>query len=221
MEREEKYTISAGNSPLLEPVYFQEFKKLLAAYENHELSFMDFWNKAEDFREGYWSNCISVIDTYTIEQHYGMESIVLDVTYNIKVALFFAFYKLVNIRENYYDYVKIGKDEYKNSVVYVLKTQTDLPDLESWKYTDIAVGGYKCTRPIRQECTSLTAGMDSINRAASEIVAIIKFSDHFILPEDIPKKEYLFPSAEEDPFWDAVMKNEPDDKVIMRYIFNK
>ncbi len=221
MERIEKESIISFLRPFLHNVYYEQFNDLWLQFENGEILHQDFCDRAESFRDKLWNNYISNTDASTVEQHYGIDSRMLDVTFDIKIALFFAFNNLVKIKNSYYDYVEIGKKEYTNAVVFVLKPHTDLLDILEWKYDDIEINGYKCIRPIRQQCTSLSSSIDAINEAASEVVAIIKFDKEFELPTDIPEKDYLFPSPKEDPFFEALIRLNPDAKEIMRYVFHE
>lgn len=107
---------------------------------------------------------------------------------------------MVKIKNSYYDYVEIGKKEYTNAVVFVLKPHTDLLDILEWKYDDIEINGYKCIRPIRQQCTSLSSSIDAINEAASEVVAIIKFDKEFELPMIYQKKTIYSHRQKKIPF---------------------
>lgn len=220
MERIEKESVISFLRPFLHNVYYEQFNDLWLQFSNGKISHEDFYDQAETFRDGLWSNYISNTDASTVEQHYGIDSRMLDVTFDIKIALFFAFNNLVKIESSYYDYVEIGKKEYTNAVVFVLRPHTDLQDIIEWKYDDIEVNGHKCIRPIRQQCTSLSSSIDAINEAASEIIAIIRFSEEFVLPSDMPEKSYLFPSPKEDPFFEALIRLNPDAKEIMRYVFH-
>lgn len=205
---------------LLHDLFYKDFNKTLELYKSKMIDFEEFYYRAENEREIMWEYDISKVDLRTIKQHYGLESNVLDVTYSIETALFFAFNKFKKMDNGYYDYVLVDENERKNSVLYILIPQTDLPDIIEWKYQKLSVKNLECTRPIRQECTSLPVDIDSMNRAASEVKVIIKFSKEFLLPTNIPKKEYLFPSAEEDPFYNYLLNNEYAKDKVIKYIYH-
>lgn len=212
--------LPAFNSTILRELYNVEIKRLLELYTKNQICFDEFYNKMDDYREIMWQNNISELDLHTIEQHYGLDSNVLDVTFNVDTALFFAFNKLVNIKQNYFDYSIIDKNEYKNAVLYILVPQSTLEDINEWKYTEIKIMDTECVRPVRQECTSLPVDVDAINRAASEVVSVIRFSDDFVLPDNVPKKDYLFPSSKDDPFYKYLLKNEQIKEKVMQFVFH-
>lgn len=221
MDRESpNLSLTSFDDPLLYDLFYKDFNNNLELFKNKKINFEEFYCRAEDDRETMWQEDIRKVDLCTIKQHYGFESNVLDVTYSIETALFFAFNRLVKIKDNYYDHILIDKTEYKNSVLYILIPQTDLLDIAEWEYQKINVNGLECVRPIRQKCTSLPVDMDSMNRAASEVKVVIKFSKDFLLPDNIPKKEYLFPSAEEDPFYEYLLKNEYTKDKVIRYTYH-
>lgn len=208
------------DDPILHDLFYKDFNYTLELFKNKKIDFEEFYWMSEDNREMMWQDDIRKVDLYTLKQHYGFDSNVLDVTYNIETALFFSFNKLVKVKENFYDYTLIDKTEYKNPVLYILIPQTDLPNITEWEYQKINVKGIECVRPIRQKCTSLPVDIDSMNRAASEVKAVIKFNENFSLPDNIPKKEYLFPSVDEDPFYKYLLENEYAKDKAMRYIYH-
>lgn len=210
----------AFDKEIFHDLYYGEFEELIKSVDNRNISIEEFFEKADIFREKCWENNISNIDAATIYQHYGFDSNVLDVTYNIDISLFFAFNKFVKIRDNYYDYIPLETKEYINAVVYILCPKTDLDDIYKWKYNTLSVNNLECVRPLRQECTSLPANIDNINIATSEIKAIINFTEDFKLPDTMPKKEYLFPSEKEDAFYAYLLNNEKLKEKTMKFVFN-
>lgn len=221
MDREDMdLSLPSFDDPLLHDLFYKDFNNNFDLFKNKKIDSEELKYRVEDDREAMWQEDIRKVDLCTIKQHYGFDSNVLDVTYNIETALFFAFNKLVKIKNNYYDYILIDKTEYKNSVLYFLIPQTDLLDITEWEYQKINVKGVECVRPIRQKCTSLPAYMDSMNRAASEVRAVIKFSKDFSLPDNMPQKEYLFPTAGEDPFYKYLLNNEYTKDKVMKYIYH-
>ena len=220
MERRDLEEFCRFLNSFFENLYYEKFYKLVNSYKNNEISFEKYCDEAEDFKEELDKDTLDFIDLSTIVQHYSYESNVLDVTYNIEIALFFALNKLVSVVKNYYDYIPLEKKEYKNAVIYILSPQTVLNDVNQWKYNYFTIKNLDCVRPIRQECTSLPANIDNINIAASEIRAIIKFSENFKLPVIMPQKEYLFPSAKEDPFYAYLLNNNKIKKKVMRFKFH-
>lgn len=134
-------------------------------------------------------------------QHYGVSTIDLDVTYDIMVALFFSLNKLVKDENGGYDYVPLRREEFRNAVIYVLGVDIR-QQMSDFKFENIALpSSHKnvlALRPQRQDCSSLPANRICMNKAASEVIAVITFAEDFVLPENIPDKKYLFPSPEED-----------------------
>ena len=135
----------------------------------------------------------------TIQQHYGIKTAALDVTFDLSVACFFALNSFsLNHNGRGYFYRTY---ENINPVVYCfvfrdppLTRTFDLTSSFPW-FKD-----FEPVRPIRQNCALVGTGSFSINIARPDIAVILELDLDFDI-SGLPDQNYLFPSISEDPFY--------------------
>jgi len=156
-----------------------------------------------------------------LAQHYGMATTMLDITYDLNVALFFAFHDLIQISDGKYTYKPILKERIGDAVIYVMSSRDVLVNREYSEYGIIDVEGLKSTRPFKQKCTVLEAGSEEINVAAAEIIGRIKFAKGFSYSQ-MPTMSDIIPNRNEDMFYDFLLSQKETDpalKDITEYVY--
>lgn len=139
-----------------------------------------------------------------IEQHYGIETPYLDVTFDLRIALFFATHRY-NVENGKAYYSEIPKGEHQG-VVYSFVFHNP-----SVTYSKDLVKDISCfdhippTRPLRQNCALRFFDRYAINEAVTDIDTIFYLSPDFDTT-GIATFEELFPSAEEDKFYKALIE---------------
>ena len=135
-----------------------------------------------------------------IEQHYGKQTIGLDVTFDLGVAAFFAshaFSTSADSTKATYRPIENGRHE---GVVYLLRFH-DPPV----KRTDYLVNSLRVfehlpiVRPLRQRCGLPAFHAHEIAAASRDLDAVILLDPSFDTRE-LPEPEYLFP-INDDPFY--------------------
>ncbi|MEH7578719.1 hypothetical protein V7199_21735 [Priestia megaterium] len=141
-----------------------------------------------------------------IEQHYGFPTIGLDVSFDLKTALFFATNKFV---------IKKGKGEKANyipinhsheGVIYLLRFSS--PKIMKTRDQILATSIFEHIppiRPLKQSCALPFFHSTMVNEAAAHIVGILKIGEDFNDPEAYTPSE-LFPSRKEDLFYNALLE---------------
>jgi len=166
----------------------------------------------EKFKRLYYSYEWDLM-TMGIAQHYGIPTHGLDITSDIKVALWFAENKWYSYEEDgkkYAWYKKLEtnpKEKIKNyPVVYIIGTKSNLKkDLDQIEYIDL-----KATRPVRQKAYLHYGGFGlHSNICAKDILAIVRLTPDFPYPKEFTT-EYLFPNIIDDPLYSALLKLKED-----------
>ena len=142
-------------------------------------------------------------DLPLVEQHYGIETCGLDVTFSPKVAAFFATNKfnLDTDGEAYF-----GPHTSKDRIIYAFvfrdpsleETEEVVRDVESF-------GHLFPTRPIRQRCALPFFHVTNINEAVCDLHCIFRLDEDFHVG-DVPTQTELFPTQSEDPFYKAALE---------------
>ena len=140
-----------------------------------------------------------------LEQHYGFPTVGLDVTFDLKTALFFATNRFQIRKED-------GKANYKQikngheGVIYLLRFTA--PKLMKTRDMISSIGAFDHIppiRPIKQTCAIPFFLSHFVNEAAAHIIGILKIGDNFN-SSDLYNSIDLFPSKETDPFYRALLE---------------
>lgn len=156
-------------------------------------------------------------DIAIISQHYGFQSYGLDITFKPEVAAFFATNNYI-IKENgkaTYEPIKDGEHQ---GVIYcfyfrapqIIQTRDLIESIPAFEYIFPE-------RPIRQACALPFFLFDRLNEANQFIHHEFRLKPNF-KTEGLPSKEYLFPSTEEDKFYEAAMDVKKSNKVWSDFV---
>lgn len=181
---------------------FIEENKIISMSDLEEISNV----AAKTIYDRYTKNMIFGKDSLLLAQHYGLKTANLDVTYDLKVALFFALYKF---ERNFHGKATYVRNPNSNSVVYCLL----LPDSESSKrgmITQIDMYDHiPALRPIVQKCALIHHNFLEINKSAAHILFALDMSPDFDFSE-IPLPAELFPPPSKDEFYKHILKLKKD-----------
>jgi hypothetical protein len=137
----------------------------------------------------------------TLLQHYGLVSPYLDLSSDLRVAMFFASHRLVpNTGDTHYQFV--GSNGSK-SILYLFKHKQD----EMAEYAhDRVLHNLQPLRPKNQSCVVCRSSPYALNLAGLYLVGAIRID--FELPEaERLSAHELFPDAHEDNFLAALIGN--------------
>jgi hypothetical protein len=139
-----------------------------------------------------------------ILQHYGAPTPFIDITYDIRVAEWFAFHK-VYVNPTGLAVTTRQAGAFDKSVIYVLLALDDLTPLAK---TSELVSESEALRPHRQVC-GLLGGAGNLDRnAPARFIALkIKFASSFV-PQNLPTADWLFPGPDEDPALAKLLKQD-------------
>ncbi|MDO5972013.1 hypothetical protein Q4Q35_19605 [Flavivirga aquimarina] len=152
-----------------------------------------------------------------IEQHYGMPTYGLDVTFELSTALFFASHKFKTDKEGYSFYEPIEKGKHQG-VLYgfrfrdpsLVKTRDMVNNVPLFDHL-------KPERPIRQSCALPIFNDYNFNSALTDCDFIMYLDKDFDI-EGVSNENYLIPPPEEDPFYKALVDIGKDK--LDRFPFN-
>lgn len=157
---------------------------------------------SQEYHRRWELNKIYAPDIWLLAQHYGFSTACLDVTFDLKVAFFFAAYKFQTLNN--------GKATYRynpnrDAVVYCL-LYTDTPlRLSRDLVTNIACFDHLTPkRPLTQHCSLVGHNALDINGSAANILVGFRMKEGFDASE-IPKPPELFPGPTEDPFYERLL----------------
>lgn len=150
-------------------------------------------------------------DIAIISQHYGFHSYGLDITFDPKVAAFFSTNKFERQTNGKADYFPIKSGEHEG-VIYcfyfrapqITSTRDIINSIPAFEYI-------KPIRPIRQSGALPFFLPDRFNEANQFIWHIFKLHAEFNT-DDLPSKEFLFPSQHEDRFYKAAIEVKKENK---------
>jgi hypothetical protein len=154
--------------------------------------------------EGLMLNAAASNEAPLLEQHYGMPTIGLDVTFDLSVAFFFASHKFVRHRGERasFEPVESGKHQ---GVVYCFVFEWPSVTETSFLIRDIKMFKHLTPlRPIRQRCGLPAFHIHEIGAAARDLDAIMYIDESFDL-SGLPTMAKLFPSRKEDVFYGALL----------------
>jgi hypothetical protein len=140
-----------------------------------------------------------------IEQHYGKETIGLDITFDLATAAFFASHRWSQLRDSTKaTYRPIGNGEHKG-VIYLLRFRD--PPVRQTDYLVKEIGIFEhlpVERLLRQRCGLPAFHGHEIAAAARDLDAVILLDANFDVC-GLPEPSYLFPRVE-DPFYLALLE---------------
>jgi hypothetical protein len=144
-------------------------------------------------------------DYPTLEQHYGMKTINLDVTFDVNTAFFFASHQFHMNEEDKAEYLQITNGKHQG-VVYcfvfesppVYQTDFLIKKIRAFEHL-------KPIRPLRQQCGLVAFHHTEINAASRDLHAILLLDEDFNTT-GLPEAEFLFPNKNKDQFYGALIE---------------
>jgi len=173
-------------------------------YGPHDISDLaDFEDpSSREYYRRWVTNKIALTDITLLAQHYGFPTPCLDVTFDLKVAFFFASHKFQKLDNNKATYrLKPNED----SIVYCL-LYTD-PALKPSRdmVTEISCFDHLTPkRPLVQSCALVYHNALDINGSAAYILMGFRIKKNFDT-SNLPEPAKLFPSPSEDPFYERLL----------------
>jgi hypothetical protein len=143
-------------------------------------------------------------DMAAVEQHYGVKTRWLDVTFDARVAAFFATHTFQRGSAGTWHCSPLAPG-HRESVIYAFvfysPTLTQTTDI----IRELGIFGHcRPLRPRAQKCALRYYGPFAINEAAADLHATFKLAPDFS-PKGLPTFPELFPEPERDPFYRAVL----------------
>jgi hypothetical protein len=156
-------------------------------------------------------------DIAIISQHYGFQTYGLDITFDPKVAAFFATHKFEQKENGKADYYPVNNGEHKG-VIYcfyfrapqITKTRDIVESIPAFEYIFPL-------RPVRQSCALPFFLPDRFNEACQFVWHVFKLDSEFKL-DDLHSKEFLFPSKNEDKFYAAAIEVKQKNNVWAEFV---
>lgn len=141
-----------------------------------------------------------------IEQHYGMPTMGLDLTFELSVAAFFATHQLVRTESRLADHIPVAEGEHQG-VIYCFVFE-DPPVVKSARLITKLELFDHCPplRPLRQKCAFEFFHSENFNEAAVELDAMFFLKPDFDVAR-VPNKYELFPGPAEDSFYRALIES--------------
>ncbi|MDT3498858.1 FRG domain-containing protein [Bacillus toyonensis] len=153
-----------------------------------------------------------------IEQHYGLQTVGLDVTFDLKTALFFATNKYTQIDDGKSTYTSIANEN--KGIIYLLRFKS--PKLMKTRDLISSINAFKHmtpVRPIKQSCALPFFLSHYVNDAAAHIIGILKIGENFTNSE-LYNPTDLFPPKEQDPFYKALLELKKEFPEALKDIAN-
>ena len=137
----------------------------------------------------------------TLLQHYGLASPYLDLSSNLRVALFFSSHKFSqDARVSNYRHIGNNRSQ---SILYVFRHDKD--EMSEYMH-DRVLNSLSPLRPERQSCVICRSSSYALNLAGLFLVGAIKIDFELPASERLSAQE-LFPASEEDSFLAALLSN--------------
>ncbi len=181
-------------------------KRNLERYGPHLASNLEDFpdSESQEFASRYNQKLSIGNEQALIEQHYGFPTVGLDVTFDLKTALFFATHNYTQKDDGKSTYTRITNEN--KGVIYLLRFKS--PKLMKTRDLISSINVFKHmppVRPIKQSCALPFFLSHYVNEAAANIIGILKIGEDFNSiglydPTD------LFPSKEQDPFYKALLE---------------
>lgn len=185
-------------------IYLEDVIPIIKRYEVHSMSDFEQIDDplAQEIYHRYSLNKVYRNDDILLSQHYGIKTPCLDVTFDLKTALFFSLYKFTKLDNGKATYVKNSN---KNAMVFCLLF-TD-PCLSTQNMiTEIGMFDHiPPIRPLIQKCALVDHDFLSINKSAAHIIFALELSPGFEFT-GIPLPQDLFPCESEDKFYKYVLE---------------
>lgn len=138
-----------------------------------------------------------------LEQHYGMSTIGLDVTFDVRTALFFASNAFVRKANGKATYERVANGEHAG-VLYCFVFRDPSVTRTGWLVSELRMFEHlPPVRPLRQTCAQCAFHVSEIGAAALDLDAVVYLDGNFA-PADLPEAPYLFPT-DDDPFYMALL----------------
>jgi hypothetical protein len=144
-------------------------------------------------------------DVPLLEQHYGIPTIGLDVTFDPAVAFFFASHRFVPLQNGRASFELVDRGNHQG-VVYCFVFEW--PPVRETEYLIRDISLFKNLppiRPIRQRCGISAFHMNEIAAAARDLHAVF-YLDAAYDPSALPTVSDLFPTRNEDEFYGALLE---------------
>jgi hypothetical protein len=143
-------------------------------------------------------------DLFLVEQHYGIDTCGLDVTFDAGTALFFATHKFMRNDQGKAYYDEIPKGSHRGVLYSFVFTN---PWLTSTHHMVKDIGVFNHippTRSIRQQCALPGFDAYSFNASVTDIDAVFYLEPDFET-RGLPNFQELFPGPNEDPSYAALL----------------
>jgi FRG domain len=152
-------------------------------------------------------------DMAAIEQHYGVATRWLDVTFDLRIAAFFATHRFTKIHEATYQCSPVDAGNHQGVIyVFVFHFPKIRQTTDMIKRLGI-LGHCRPLRPAIQKCALKYCGPFSINESVADLHAVFKLAPDFSTA-GLPEFQQLMPGPERDPFYMAALDIKsrlPDD----------
>lgn len=162
-----------------------------------------------DLQMGIDFNLADILNT--LLQHYGLVSPYLDLTSDIKTALFFSSNKF-HTKDGKSKYEYIGNNDSK-SIIYVF--MEDRNEMSKYEH-DRVLGSIDPQRPKLQSCYICRSSPFAINLAGLFLVAAIKMNFEIPAPNRLVTSD-LFPDANSDKLLNAFLCNTFQPNIITSF----
>jgi hypothetical protein len=138
------------------------------------------------------------------QQHYGIATAGIDVTFDLATACFFALnsFRLGEGDKGFFHRMRKNINPIVYGFVFHDPPLTKTRDLvQSFDWFE----HLKPIRPIRQRCAIVGTDSFSVNVAVPDIAVIFELDRNF-KDKNIPDQNYLFPNKDEDPFYSYLLE---------------
>lgn len=156
-----------------------------------------------------------------LEQHYGIDTIGLDISFDVATSLFFSTHKFFTKENGKSTFLPIEQGKH-SGVLYCFVFRDPAVKSTDWLIKEINIFSHiPPLRPLRQHCGLPSFHYNEIAAATLDLDAVI-YLDKDFSTSGLPEKEYLFPMKEDD-FYMALleekMKNPSHYEGIVEYEF--
>jgi hypothetical protein len=172
----------------------------------------EYYKRYRDFKVNSYNSELAVVS-----QHYGLDTLGLDVTFDYKTAGFFSTQIYEKKSNGKVDYKPVAEGDHQG-VIYcfyfraptLTSTKDLIKNLESFEHINPL-------RPIRQQCALPFFLCDKFNEAACNLYAIFYLNRDFDI-KGIHSKEFLFPNRNEDAFYNALLDVKKSNKYLSDFV---
>lgn len=139
------------------------------------------------------------------EQHYGIDTCGLDITFDVAVAAFFASNKFKRREGGVADYETIADNTHQGVIYGFVFTDPPLKKTSEMVKELNVFNHIPPIRPLRQKCALPFFHATNMNEAICDLDFIMYLSPTFD-SSDLPLSTDLFPDRKEDPFYEAILE---------------